>query len=45
MSSLGQMIAGIAHEINNPINFIHGNIEVNSQPGSGTEFIITLPIS
>ena len=27
MSSLGQMVAGIAHEINNPINFIHGNIE------------------
>ncbi len=26
MSSLGQMIAGIAHEINNPISFIHGNI-------------------
>ncbi|MBD2497938.1 ATP-binding sensor histidine kinase [Nostoc sp. FACHB-280] len=26
MSSLGQMVAGIAHEINNPINFIHGNI-------------------
>ncbi|MGH1396460.1 MAG: trifunctional serine/threonine-protein kinase/ATP-binding protein/sensor histidine kinase [Trichormus sp.] len=26
MSSLGLMIAGIAHEINNPINFIHGNI-------------------
>ena len=26
MSSLGQMIAGIAHEINNPVNFIHGNI-------------------
>ncbi|MDF5732456.1 MAG: ATP-binding protein, partial [Rhizonema sp. PD38] len=26
MSSLGQMMAGIAHEINNPINFIHGNI-------------------
>ena len=25
MSSLGQMVAGIAHEINNPINFIHGN--------------------
>ena len=26
MASLGQMIAGIAHEINNPINFIHGNV-------------------
>ncbi|WP_448281053.1 trifunctional serine/threonine-protein kinase/ATP-binding protein/sensor histidine kinase [Phormidesmis priestleyi] len=27
MSSLGQMVAGIAHEINNPINFIHGNLD------------------
>ncbi len=26
MSSLGQMVAGIAHEINNPITFIHGNL-------------------
>ncbi|MEH2361492.1 sensor histidine kinase [Nostoc sp.] len=27
MSSLGQMVAGIAHEINNPVNFIYGNIQ------------------
>jgi signal transduction histidine kinase len=31
MSSLGRLVAGIAHELNNPINFVYGNVDFLAQ--------------
>ncbi len=42
MSSLGQMVAGIAHEINNPVNFIGGNIDYANQYIQDLTDLVTL---
>lgn len=42
MASLGQMVAGIAHEINNPICFIDGNIVYADQYASDLLHLLEL---
>ena len=42
MSSLGQLVAGIAHEINNPVNFIYGNLTHTSQYVSDLLWLVNL---
>ncbi len=42
MSSLGQLVAGIAHEINNPISFIQGNLTYASEYTQGLLDLLAL---
>jgi PAS domain S-box-containing protein len=42
MSSLGQLVAGIAHEINNPVNFIYGNVSYATEYGDSLLHLLEL---
>lgn len=42
LSSLGELITGLAHEINHPANFIYGNLTHASQYASGLLELLTL---
>lgn len=42
MSTLGLLVAGVAHEINNPINFIYGNLQYTNDYAQDLLRLVTL---
>jgi len=40
MAALGQLLAGVAHEINNPVNFIYGNLSLIAEAGEKTQVLL-----